>query len=138
MTWEAAVYGDLAATGQQPGYFRIDESVEAALAGVDMSVLVTLLVVASLLQLGNPRNATRFSIEATRAWGHSMALVRIVEILVYVSALGGCLSIVSMIVTPTFIAWAALIVTLIAMISFAAVCVLSIRWFWSKADSTED
>jgi hypothetical protein len=138
MTWDATAHGFLAAAGRQSGYFRIDEGAEAALAGVNMSVLVTLLVVASLLHLGNPRNVARFSIEAARTWGHSVALLRIVELLAYVSAVGGCLSITSMIVTPMFVGWAALIVTLIAMISFAGVCVLSIRWFWSRAESDKD
>ncbi len=115
-----------------PALFHLDAGAEAAFAGVDVAILVALLVVASLLQLGSPQDGARFSIEAAQAWGHSRTLLRLIELLVYLSAIGGALSLVAMAVTTTVIGWIALAVTLSAILSFGVVCVLSIRWFWKR------
>jgi hypothetical protein len=114
-------------------WLHVDAGAEAAFAGLDVAILAALLVVASLLQLGSPQDGTRFSIEAAQAWGHSVTLLRLVEMLVYLSAAGAVLSLVAMAVTTAVIGWIALAATLLTIFSFAVVCVLSIRWFWKRS-----
>jgi hypothetical protein len=130
---EAAGHLAAHAAARPSAWFHIDEGAEAAFAGTDVTILVTLLVVASVLQLGNPQDGARFSIEAARAWGHSVALLRVVGLLAYASAAGAGLSLISMIVTTTVVGWIALAVTLATVFTFTVICVLCIRWFWNRA-----
>ena len=128
----AAHLGHPAAAHPAP-WLHVDSAAEAAFAGLDVAILAALLVVASLLQLGSPQDGTRFSIEAAQAWGHSVTLLRLVEMLVYLSAAGAVLSLIAMAVTTAVIGWIALAATLLTIVSFAVVCVLSIRWFWKRS-----
>ena len=115
-----------------PALFHIDGGAEAAFVGADVAILVALLVVASLLQLGSPQDGARFSIETAQAWGHSVMLLRLIELLVYLSAIGAGLSLSAMITTTTIIGWIAFAASLLTIFSFAVVCILSIRWFWKR------
>jgi hypothetical protein len=113
-------------------WLHLDAGVEAALLSVDVAILVALLVVASLLQLGSRPDGRRFSIEAAAAWGHSVSLLRLVEMLVYSSAAGSGVSLVGMTVVNYPLYLAGLALGLINIYSFAIICLLSIRWFWRR------
>jgi hypothetical protein len=116
--------------------FHVDAGAEAAFASIDVAILVALLVVASVLQLSNPQNGDKFSLAASEAWGHSTVVLRLVELLTYLSAVAGCLSLVAMTLQVTFIAVTTLALSALSIVLFAAVCALSIRWFW-KSDTPE-
>ena len=133
---EAARHIVHAAVTHQPA-FRVDSAADGVFAGIDVAVLVALLVVASLLQLGSRQAGGRFSIEAAQAWGRSVNLLRLVEMLVYISGLGALFGILGLTTDVGTFGVLSFAFSLLTIVAWSIICVLSIRWFWEREKTEE-
>jgi hypothetical protein len=119
---------------QQNNIFHIDATVAAACAAADVAILVGVLVFSSVLQLVRGQRGSSFSIKVAEVLTQSGRIVVLVESLVYLSTVSGCLSLVGMTIKTDILGTIALALSLLTIIFFSLVCILSIRWFWKHEE----
>jgi hypothetical protein len=127
MSWAARTVAESCASTWA---FHVDSAAHATFAQVDATVLVTLLVVASLIQIGSYQQEKWFSLKVAETWRRSTMVLVLLRISVFLAGVATCASLVGMTVDSDTLGLVTLGMTVINVMVFAVTCLLCIRWFW--------